>query len=167
MAVRRRWVAIVLGVGVLLVFAGIAAAIAIAVWFQQNVRIEEQVSPQTVDTAFTEVRQQFAGRAPILEVVDGRPAFVGGQPPPPPASPAPVSDLHVLAWDARDEHLARVAIPFWILRFQSGPVQFGRYASGLDDRGVNLSAADLERYGPGILIDIDTPRGDRVLVWTQ
>lgn len=167
MAKRRRWIPIVLGAGVLLVFLGVAFVIAVTVWFQQNVRIESDASERDAESAFAEVRQRFSGRPPVLVFRDGRPEYSGGQKPAAVANPGSLSHMHVIAWDDDDRQLARVSIPFWVLRLKSGPIEFGSYASGFDDHGVDLTPEDLERFGPGILIDMDGPRGSHVLVWTQ
>jgi hypothetical protein len=55
----------------------------------------------------------------------------------------------------------------WLLRLKSGPIEFGTYVSGLDDHGVRLEVADLERYGPGVLFDLTRPSGERVLLSAQ
>jgi hypothetical protein len=167
MAARRRWIPIVLGAGVLLVFVGIAAIIAVAAWFQQNVEVSEGSSEQDAQHAFDEVRQRFGGRSPVLVLRDGRPEYSGGERPPDTATPGSLTTLQVLAWDATDRQLARVTVPFWLLRLKRGPIQFGTYASGLDARRINLTADDLEKFGAGILIDTDGPRGSHVIVWTQ
>ncbi|MCA1584816.1 MAG: hypothetical protein LC791_08610 [Acidobacteria bacterium] len=79
----------------------------------------------------------------------------------------PPDTLHVLAWDPDEERLARISLPFWLLRMKSTPIELAAYASGLDDEGVELSAEDIEKYGPGIVLDHTTSSGERVLFWAQ
>ena len=50
---------------------------------------------------------------------------------------------------------------------KSDPIQFSAYASGLDEEGVSLRPEDIEKYGPGIILDTRTRDGERVLVWAQ
>ena len=69
-------------------------------------------------------------------------------------NPGTVTTVHVLAWDPDERALASVALPMWLLRLKSGPIEFGTYVSGFDDHGVRLEVADLERYGPGVLFDL-------------
>jgi hypothetical protein len=161
---RRNWILIIFGVLVLVVFVGIGAVIAVAAWFQQNLEVVQNTSEHDAETAFVEVRQKFNTRAPLLEIKNGRPAYASGRPPAS-APTTSLSTLHVLAWDPDDEELARVAVPFWLLRLKSDPIEFSGYGR-LDD-GVDLRAEDIERYGPGIILDTKTPGGGRVLLWAQ
>jgi hypothetical protein len=50
---------------------------------------------------------------------------------------------------------------------KSGTISFSSYASGIDDAGVKLRPEDIERHGPGILLDFTKPREGRVLVWAE
>ena len=161
---RRNWILVVFGVFVLVAFVGIGVVIAVAAWFQQNLEVQN-TSERDAETSFVEVRQKFNTRVPLLEIRNGRPAYTAGRPP----ASGPTSSLttlHVLAWDPDDEELARVAVPFWLLRLKSDPIEFSGYGPGLDN-GVDLRVEDIERYGAGIILDTKTPRGGRVLLWAQ
>ena len=103
--------------------------------------------------------------APLLEV-HGTSA-PRSSPPPTDAPRTSLTTLHVLAWDAHDEQLARFEIPFWFLRLKEGPIRFGTYASGLDELKITLTAAEIERYGPGIIMDISREGRDRALLWVE
>jgi hypothetical protein len=162
---RRNWLLVLFGVGVLVVFVGIGAVIVVAAWFQQNLQVQ-QSSGTDAQTAFDDVRQRFGTRGPLLELRNGRPAYVAGKP----DASRPrteLTSLHVIAWDPDDEKLTRVAVPFWLLRLKATPIEFSSYASGFDDNGVNLRAEDIERYGAGVILDATTPSGERVLLWAQ
>jgi hypothetical protein len=165
MAARRRWVLIAFGVAVMLVFIGIGAIIAVTAWFQQNLHVETRTE-RDAHTEFEAVRQKFGSRAPLLEIRDGRPHYTG-QRDQTPSSTTKLETLHVLVWDPEDERLARVALPFWVLRMKSDPIEFSAYASGMDDEDVDLRPEDIEKYGPGIVLDTTSPNGERVLLWAQ
>jgi hypothetical protein len=156
MANRRRWVIIAFGVAIVLVFVGIGAIIAVTAWVQQNLEVTPR-SAAEAEHEFALVRERFGERQPLLEMVDGRPAFTGEH----------AAALHVLAWDGDDQRLARIGVPFWFLRLKSGPIRFSAYASGFDDRGVALRPEDIDRYGPGIVLDATIPEGGRVLLWAE
>lgn len=166
MSKRRNWPWILFGVGVVIVVIGIAAIVATTAWVQQNLTVQESNDVEA-EREFDAVRARFAGRPPLLELRDGRPVYTGGKPPEAQTSPAPIDRLHVLVWDPNDRRLASFAMPFWFLRLKSGPIEFSAYASGLDDEAVNLRPEDIEKFGPGIVIDTASPSGERVLVWTQ
>jgi hypothetical protein len=165
MAARRRWVIVLFGVAIFVVFVGIGVIIAVTAWFQQNLQVEQR-SEQDAVVQFDEVRKKFGGRAPLLEMHEGRPRYTGERSKA--AAPAATLDsLHVLVWDPDDGALSRFTLPFWLLRLKSDPIRFGAYASGLDDDAVDLRPDDIEKYGPGIILDMASRSGDRVLLWAQ
>lgn len=161
-----RWAQVVIGLGILLVFLGIGAIIAVSAWFQQNVNVAVS-SDQDAEVEFDRVRKQFAGRPALLELKDGVPRYTSGARPAATAPTQKLNTLHVLAWDPDDEELARFSLPFWLLRLKSEPIRIGSYASGMDDGGVDLRPEDVEKFGPGIILDTTTPNRERVLVWAQ
>jgi hypothetical protein len=166
MTKRRNWPWILFGVGVVLVVLAIAAVIATTAWVQQNVTVQDS-NEVDAEREFDAVRTRFAGRPPLLELRNGRPVYTGGKPPEAQPTPTPIDRLHVLVWDPRDRRLASFGIPFWFLRLKSGPIEFSSYASGMDGEGVDLRPEDIEKFGPGIVLDTTSPSGERVMVWTQ
>ncbi|MDH4062961.1 MAG: hypothetical protein OEW19_01075 [Acidobacteriota bacterium] len=148
---------------VFLVFAGIGAAVVSYSWMREHVAIEEATTTGA-ETAFNEVRQRFAAKPPLLEM-HGRTVAKRNVP----AADAPrtsLTMLHVLAWDDDEEKLARIDLPFWLLRLKETPIRFGTYATGLNELGIALTASDLERYGSGIVLDLDHG-GERALLWVE
>jgi hypothetical protein len=162
---RRNWIWIVFGVVIVIVCIGIGAVIFTAAWMQQNLTITETTEAAALSD-FDGVRAKYASRPPLLELRDGRPVYTNGKPPEN-TSAGSVSNLHVLVWDPRENRLVSVAIPFWLLRLKSGPIEFSAYASGWDDDRVDLRPEEIERYGPGIILDTTSPKGERVLLWAQ
>ena len=162
---KRNWLLVLFGVVVLLVFVGIGAIIAVTAWVQQNMEVQSTTT-QGAQEMFDKVREQFGDRPPLLNLKNGRPAYTAGKP----DSSRPRTELqtlHVVAWDSDEGRVATFAVPFWLLRLKSAPIRFSSYASGLDDNGVDLRVEDIERYGPGIILDATPPDGDRVLLWAQ
>jgi len=165
MAARRRWVLIAFGAAVLVVFIGIGVMIAVAAWFQQNMQVDSR-STEQADAEFSEVSRQFGDRQPLLEMQNNRPAFTSEHDKPAADPGAKIETLHMLAWNPHDGRVARFSLPFWLLRMKSQPFRFGAYASGLDDR-VDLRPSDIEKYGPGIILDAHTLSGERVMIWAR
>ena len=168
---KRRWVPIVIGVVILIGFLIIGIIVAISAWFSQNVQFQT-TSKAAAQVEFDSVVQRFANKPSMLELDDRVPRFRGGQKPAKPATKTPIEALHVMVWDPDDEQLGRFTIPFWLVRMKEGPIEFGAYASGMDDDGrsfapANVHVEDLENYGPGIILDFSTPSGERVLLWAQ
>lgn len=162
---KRRWVPIVGGVVALLVLLGIVATTISIVWLRERTTLSRDVSVTRASEAFAAAAQRFADPRPAIELGDDRrPRPATGTPR---RNPGSIGELRVLAWGAKEQALADVTLPLWLLRLKSGPIVFGSYVSGLDDRGVRLTAEEIERLGPGVLIDLTTPSGDRVLVSAQ
>lgn len=159
----RRWAPIVFGVAVFLVFIGISAAVFGVSWMREHLQVEA-ASGTSAEAAFAEVRQRFASKPPLLELHDSTGARRNE--PPTDAPRTPLTTMHVLAWDPEDQKLARFELPFWLLRLKETPIRFGTFATGLDEMRISLTASDLERYGPGIVLDV-TREGKDVLLWVE
>jgi len=159
-----RWAQVLIGVGIVMVFLGIGAVIAISAYFAEHVDVIEATAANAEDE-FAKVRQRFTGKPPLLQIKDGQ--RVVNQPTSPASSAESLNTLHVLAWDAREQKLANVSVPWWVVRMKSGPIRFSSYASGLDDDDLELRVEDIERRGPGIILELNHRRGDRVLLWAD
>ena len=160
-----RWAQILIGVAIVMVFLAIGAVIVGVSWVREHVDIATSSETDAV-RAFDDIHAKFPGQQPLLELRNGRPHYIEDRA----SQDAPRSALttmHVLAWDADEEHLAKVDVPWWLLRWKSGTISFGSYASGIDDAGVKLRPEDIERHGRGILLDFTQPREGRVLVWVE
>jgi len=87
----------------------------------------------------------------------------------PPAAPGkPVEALHIIVWDPDEQKVVKLNMPFWLLRMTKGqPIK----VSGHDDSGepmkLKVTVEDLERRGPGLILDHKEATGERVLVWAQ
>lgn len=165
MSKKRRWLPIVLGVVILFGFAVIGLFIAGAAWFAQNVDYAD-ASEQEAIARFAEVRQRYVARPPLL-TFDGGLRYTEGQLPAVSATAGEISSLRVLVWNPNDRRVAAVTIPFWLIRMNSGPIEFNDYADGVGSGGVTLYAEDIEKYGPGLLLDTTSPSGERILAWTE
>ncbi len=166
MSAKRKWIPIAIGVAILLMFIGIGAVIFTVSYARDHLQITT-MSEADARRAFDEVHAKFPGRA-LIEIQDGEPAPFGDRSHEA-VSRVELTTLHVLAWDPDDDHLARVEIPFWLLRLKSGPIGFSSYAAGLRSDRVRLTVEDIERHGPGIVVDVSDPRRNRgrALVWAD
>jgi hypothetical protein len=162
----RTWVWVVVGV----VVAGILGIVAIAAasfyYVSQHVDTKE-VSPAMASREFDEVRARFASQKPLIEL-DDRGELVRTNPDRPAQKATKLEKINVLAFDPDEGRIVRVSIPFWLLRLKAG----GRATIDLNHGRVDLedlkmSVEDLERYGPTLIIDHSSRRGERVLVWSQ
>ena len=162
---KRRWVPIVAGVAVLLVLLGIGVAVVAFAWFREHTTFERGVVASRADEAFAAAAGRFSDPRPAFQLdADRRPRAAPG---PARRNPGQITLLHLLAWDPEERALADVTLPMWLVRLKSGPIEFGQYASGLDDHGVRLTVEEIEALGPGVLLDFTAPSGERVLLSAQ
>jgi len=113
---------------------------------------------------FDAARAVFGGRRALLTRDDS-----GGWLRTGPAGPAarPAETLLVLAYRAPERQLARAAVPLWFLDIKGPAVQLSLRGTQFDPKALRLTAQDLAREGPSLLIDEQRPNGDRLLVWTE
>ena len=149
----------------MLVFVGIGAIVAGRVVPAEHGGADEHRARR--ETEFDAVRQKFGGREPLLEMHDGVPRFTKARDQPSVNGATPSEPSTSSSGIPTKRRLARIALPFWLLRMKSDPIRFSTYASGLDDEGVDLRPEDIEKYGAGMILDTRTSAGERVLLWAQ
>ena len=160
---KRRWIPILIGVVLFVFILGLAGVIFSVAWFRQNFQVTE-VSRTNATQEFDAIRAKFPGQRPLLEIRNGEPAYVEERRNEP-RSNVQLTTLHIMAWDDDDEELVTFSLPFWLLRMKSGPIGFSAYTSGFDR--VSLRPEDIERHGPGLVLDFTMQREGRVLVWAE
>ena len=163
---KRRWIPIVIGIilaGFVVTIGGCFLAIS---FFRQSMSITA-MSASSADDEFAKLRARFAGQKPLIEFVDGRPQYLGDRDAQKPRSSVPIKSIHVMAWDDDEEQLATFSLPFWLLRLKSGPIRLNDYSQGWDDRGVSFRIEDLEKHGPGLLMDLSERNEGRVIIWME
>lgn len=165
MAKKRSWLPIVAGIGVLLLFLVVAGLFVLASLVRDRVEIDRSHTSETVGDEFDRVRERFADPAPML-TFDGEVPRLSDEARTR-TSDARLESLHVLAWDPRDAQLARFSLPFWLLRLQSKPFRIGDVVSSFESDALQITVEDIERFGPGVVLDYVDGRGARALIWTQ
>ena len=128
------------------------------------VDVERADGPEAL-RRFSAARAAFGDRTPMLEV-DGAGQVVR-RADPPDAAPGALERLEVLAYRSADHRLVRARVPFWFFRLKRPALEYALRGTGLDLDRLQLRAADLERHGPGLILDQTSANGDRLLVWTK
>ena len=163
---KRTWIWVVLGVFIFLVFVAIGGIFVAVSFFRQNFSVSENMSESTAESQFAAIRAKFPGQQPLIQLRDGKPQYVAeraGEA----ASGRPLSTLHIIAFDRDEEKVVNFSLPFWILRMKSGPIRISAYQQGWDDRGVSFRIEDIEKHGPGIIVDHTERNEGRVLIWAE
>jgi hypothetical protein len=161
---KRTWLWVVFGIFLVLFVMAVAGITFAVAFFRQSMTVSA-MDEDGAAAEFESVRARFPGQ-PLIRMVDGRPEYVAERATQSAPVATPLKTMHLMAWDDDEEQLVRFSIPFWLLRLKSGPIQLSAYSQGWNDRGVSFKIEDLERAGPGIVLDF-TERDGRVLVWAE
>jgi hypothetical protein len=151
---------------VALVIAGGAAAglLVFGILVARAVEVEEVDAPEAL-RRFGAVRRAIRDPTPLLSLdASGR---VVRRRDPPSASPGRITRLGVVAYQAGARRLVTADVPFWFFKLKGPAAQIAVRGTGLDLEYLGITAADLERHGPALIIDHTRQDGDRLLVWTE
>ena len=125
----------------------------------------ERLAPPEVARRVEAIRQRFGDAGPVLRlaadgtVIDRRvPANDGG---------ATIASIVVITYDSTARRLTETRIPFWFFRVKAPAAQYAFGGTGLDFQRLGVTAADLRRYGPALVVDHTTEAGGRLVVWTE
>jgi hypothetical protein len=166
MASKKTWVWILLGVvgcGVLVLF-GLAGA---GVYFVTHHIHATRSSDASAVQAFETARMPFKDETPLFELDRFDQPHATRDLSTLPTSPVKPTDLHILAWNPDERRLVRITLPFWMLRLGRRKIDIINGERNFDFGRLNVDVDDLERIGPTLVLDLHTPSGERVLVWTQ
>ena len=163
---KRTWIWVVLGIFVFLGFVAVGGIFVAISFFRQNFSVSENMSESTAESQFAAIRAKFPNQQPLIQMRDGRPQYVEERATEP-DNKRPLSTLHIIAFDKDEEKVVNFSLPFWILRMKSGPIRISAYQHGWDDRGVSFRIEDIEKHGPGIIVDHTERNEGRVLIWAE
>jgi hypothetical protein len=166
------WVSVVIA-GVIIVGILAAAAVGGTAYFIYRHVNAISTPRENAETEFKQARSRFVGQQPLIELKHGgEPVFHRDQLKPKAEAEVEgrkIEAIRVMAYDPGARKLVRVSIPFWLLRLAPS-----KRLSFLDDNGidfdsdnVHLTLEDLERRGPGLIIDQEDRHGSHVLVWAE
>ena len=148
----------------------VVALIAGAAFFFQH-HHSERASAQIAEAEFQRLRARFADQRPLLDMHEPRSvSHVGG-----PRPGAPLRSFNTIIFDTRgDQRIVRIRVPYRFARL------FGRGAgfrwlgeltflddTEFDPEPIQLSLAQVERHGPGLVVDYRHPSGGQFIAWVE
>ena len=156
----RTWVKATIGTVVVLALGFAALAGTGAYYFFRQLESRTATEAET-QPDFDVVLKRFPGRPPLVEIADlragnlriNRTAHPQGR---------RAATVYILTWDG--DRLLKTNVPLWLMRFSS--------INSLSHLGIapekfRLTAEDLARYGPGIVVDYRKAGSSRVLIWLE
>ncbi len=109
---------------------------------------------------------RLGSAVPILSLSpDG--TVINRAPAPADDTAAPLSRIVVSVYRADTSRLVETRIPFWFFRIKAPAADSALEGTGLSFQKLGITADDLRRYGPRVVIDHRTTEGGRLLVWTE
>ena len=158
----RTWVKATLG-GVALIAVALAALAATGAYFvlrhMEKRAGSEAEAVQEIDT----LKARFGSRPPLVEIIDPQRADIRINRPVE-ASASRVDTIHVINWKTDTGELIRTDVPLWLMRFSTLNIAS---QLGIAPEKFRFTVSDVERYGPGIIVDYGSPGAFRVLVWVD
>jgi hypothetical protein len=165
---RKTWISVLIA-SVIVVGILAASAVGGTAYFIYR-HVHTQFTPsENAEQQFAEARARFAGQQPLIEIRKDDEPLLHREVIPKTMPAAKLDTLRVLAYDTRARKLVNVSIPMWLLRMAPSNKFPFLNGNGIDfdaDR-VHLTLDDLERRGPGLILDQADRRGSQVLVWTE
>lgn len=114
---------------------------------------------------FDSLRTRLGDRPPMLEIDEHGEST--RQDPLDDRSELQLSRLGVLAYRASDGKLAEADVPFWFVRLKSPALEFILRDTRVNLEELGIRASDLQRHGPGTIVDRLDANGDRLLIWVE
>ena len=169
MSTKRTWMSVVIAAVIVVGILGVSAVGGTAYFIYRHV--DTQFVPNdNAERQFADARARFAGQQPLIGLRKGSDEPVLHREVIPKTMPAEkLETLRVLAYDTRANKLVNVSIPMWLLRLAPSNKFSFMKDNGIDfdsDR-LHITLDDVERRGPGLLLDQADRRGSQVLVWTE
>jgi len=167
---RKTWISIVVASVIIVGILAVAAVGGTAFFIYHHVQTQFTPS-ENAEERFRQARERFAGQQALIEIPhdDDRRPRVRREALPAERSTVKLEALRVLAYDVHAGKLVNVSIPFWLLRLAPANKFSFLNDNGIDfdSERVHLTIDDLERRGPGLILDQADRRGSHVLVWTE
>jgi hypothetical protein len=158
----RTWVKVTIG-GAALVILGISALAGTGAYFFFRHLERRTATEVEVKKEIESIRTRFAGRPPMLEIVDVKAGDIRIQRTTHPQG-LRAQTLHVMTWTGAEEQVMRSDVPLWLMRFSSLNVLSHL---GVAPERYRLTVEDVARFGPGLIVDYRDPGNQQVLIWVE
>ena len=158
----RTWVKVSLvGALLLLVAFGVLAGVG-GYFFISNLDTRTASETEALRD-FDVIKARFAGRQPLVEVVNPKAGDIRVNRTVHPEGRR-ATTLHVITWESDDNRVLRSEVPVWLMRFSTINVLS---KLGVAPDKFRLTVQDVQLYGPGVVVDYRRPGEGHVLIWTE
>lgn len=165
---RKTWISVLIASVIVVGILAVSAVGGTAYFIYRHVNTQV-VETGRAEEQFAQARARFAGQRPLIEIRKDEEPVLHREVIPATMPAAKLVTLHVLVYETDASKLVNVSIPMWLLRMVPSNKFSFMNDNGIDfdtDR-VHITLDDVERRGPGLLLDQADRRGSHVLVWTE
>jgi hypothetical protein len=147
-------------------------AVGMGFWFFGSYHESSPVSKQSAEAEFSQLRSRFSTQQPLIDMSLRQPvdmSTVGGP-------VVPLHIFHTVIFDTRgSQRIVHITVPFWFARLFAGRDGEFRWLGQLtflddtefDSESIHLSLDQLERRGPGLIIDYQHSSGGQFISWVE
>jgi hypothetical protein len=155
---RKTWITILIAFFIIAGITAIGLVAGTAYWVSRHVSTQ-LTSPESAEEEFSREQARFGGQQPLIEISGSgdNPTFRKSSNAEEDRLPGELKALHARFYDPGEGKMVRADIPFWLIRI-------GGSFSFMSDRG-SVTLEDLERHGPGLIVNGTSPDGEQVLIW--
>lgn len=158
----RTWLKVTL-IALAVVVAGFGILAGTGAYYVMRHLETKSVTEEASKPDFDVVRARFKDRAPMIEIGNLKAGEVKIQREPHPGGRR-ASTMHVLTFNHDDGKLLSTDMPLWLMRFSS--VNLLSHLGVAPER-FRLTAEEVMRFGPGIVVDYRQPGENPVLIWVE
>jgi hypothetical protein len=166
MSSAKTWLKIVLvliGLGML----GMCAIAGAGIYFvSQHVNTERVSSSQALQQ-FDEALLPFKDQKPLIEIDSSERVTKLRNLAELPTASKQASNLLIMAWEPERGRLVNLTFPLWVMAMGQRNVDLGIGAEQFDMRRLDLDIKEITRVGSLLVLDVQLPGGERVLIWTE
>ena len=158
----RTWVKVSLA-GIALAILAFAAFAGMSSYFVfRHLEMRSATEPEIL-REFDELKKKFADRQPLVEIADPQAGDIRiNRIVHPQGLRAKL--IYIITWNAEDGDVMRTDVPLWLMRFSTLNIAS---SLGLAPEKFSLTVHDIERYGPGLVVDYRRPGRQHVLMWVE
>ena len=162
----RKWIPIVVGIVIFLMVVGVGLVGGLIYVVSRQVKVET-LSASGGEQEFERCLASMAGQKPFIELPadnsDGE-AVVHREMAT--RDTGSISTLHLRVWVPREKRLIHVDLPFWMMRL-TGNKSITLSAGSFRQLTLSVTPEEIDRRGPGLILDHKSPHDERLLVWTE
>ena len=163
---RRPWLKRLLTAAALLI---VVFAVFAYVFLMEWVEVAD-VQPAEVGTRFAAALVEAGGGPPYIEITDGGEVVIHHELES--QHPRTFDTLTLLAWTPSDNRILRIDYPRWFVRLKTySSLNLGTAIAMVRRDWAHLDLSirykDLQRRGPGLLLDHRLTNGARLMLWTS